>query len=237
MQKLSLTLMAFGTLALMVGEAPARQSRFRRSGSGFGFPGLRGWRGYGSGGSASRPVLKLSGAPAKGSEEALVTVILFHNFRCSYGNYVFNAFHDMQRDHPGTFRLYFKHHAINRYKRTALLAAQAAMAAHAQFKFWDMAEILFRNRNNINSKNLETYAQEIGMKLKPYKAAMRKGTYRSRVEQEVTQSKRFLKGSTKCPVVWINGKQMSGYISTWRLKSMLRKAAREVRGIRIRPLL
>jgi len=181
--------------------------------------------------------LHLSQAPAKGSEEALVTIILFYNFRCNYGNYVFTAFDEMQREFPGMFRLYFKHHAINRYNSTALLAGQAAMAAHAQGKFWDMAEILFRNRYNINSKNLETYAEEVGLKLKPYKAALSKAVYRSRVEQEVAQSKKFLGGSTSCPVVWINGKQMSGYIYSYRLKSMLRAAALEVRGIRIRPLL
>ncbi len=184
-----------------------------------------------------RSTLNLSQSPAKGSEEALVTIILFFNFRCYYGNYVFNAFHDMQREFPGTFRLYFKHHAINRYNKTALLAGQATMAAFAQGKFWEMAEILFRNRYRINTKNLETYAQEVGMKLKPYKKAMRKAVYRSRVETEVKQSKKFLGGTTSCPVVWVNGKKMSGYISSWRLKNMLRKAAREVRGIRIRPLL
>jgi len=212
MKKLCVALMAITALVAVTRDAAARKPIRRGS-------------------------LNLSGAPAKGSEEALVTIILFFNFRCSYGNYVFNAFHDIERDHPGMFRLYFRHHAINRYNRTALLAAQAAMAAHVQGKFWDMAEILFRNRYNINTKNLETYAQEIGMKLKPFKAAMRKTIYRSRVEREVALSKKFLRGSTSCPVVWINGKQMSGYISTYRLKNMLRNAAREVSGIRIRPLL
>jgi len=212
MKNLSFALMVVAALVLVPGDATARKPKARRS-------------------------LHLSGAPAKGSEEALVTIILFYNFSCSYGNDVFNAFHAMQREFPGMFRLYFKHHAINRYNRKALLAAQAAAAAQAQGKFWDMAEILFRNRYRLKKKNLEDYAQEIGMKVKPFKAAMRKAVYRSRVEREVTESKKFLGGSTSCPVVWINGKKMSGYIYSYRLKNMLRSAAREVRGIRIRPLL
>jgi len=212
MKKLSIAVVAFTALVLVTGDVSARKLTQRSS-------------------------LNLAGAPAKGAEEALVTIILFYNFRCSYGNYVFTAFEAMAREFPGLFRLYFKHHAINRYNRTALLAAQAAMAAHAQGKFWEMAEILFRNRYNIKTKNLETYAQEVGMKLKPYKKAMTKATYKSRIQREVIQSKKFLRGSTSCPVVWINGKKMSGYISTYRLKRMLRTAANEVRGIRIRPLL
>ncbi len=186
---------------------------------------------------ARRGSLSLTGAPAKGSDEALVTVILFFNFRCYYGNYVMTAFSQMQQQYPGTFRLYFKHHSINKYNRAALLAAEAAMAAHAQGKFWDMAEILFRNRYNLSRKKLKSYAEEIGLKLAPYKKAMSKGMYRARIRAEVKQSKAFLGGSTSCPTVWVNGKKMAGYISTWRLKSMLGKAAREVAGIRIRPLL
>lgn len=211
MKKLTAVLSVFVTLVLLGGHAQART------------PG--------------RVSLNLAHAPAKGSTEALVTIILFFNFRCYYGNYVLNAFNDIRREFPGVFRLYFKHHSINRYNQTALLAGQATMAAQAQGKFWEMAEILFRSRYNINAKNLETYAREIGMKVKPYKAAMRKGTYRTRLNREVAQSKRFLKGSNSCPTVWINGKMMSGYISSYRLKSMLRAAAQEVRGIRIRPLL
>jgi len=184
-----------------------------------------------------RSSLNLATSPALGSEEALVTIILFYNFRCSYGNYVFDAFQTIGREFPGTFRLYFKHHAINRYNSKALVAAQAAMAAHAQGKFWDLAEILFRNRYKLSTKHLETYIQEIGMKVKPYKKAMSRAIYKSRVQREVAQSKKFLGGTTSCPVVWINGKRMSGYVSAWRLKRMLRTAAREVRGIRIRPLL
>ena len=218
--KLSVGLLILCCGVLVLGDASARRLK----------PSVRGGR-------AKSSMLSLGQAPAAGSEEALVTIILFFNFRCHYGNYVWDTYHDMAREFPGMFRLYFKHHAINRYNRTALLAAQAANAAYAQGKFWELAEILVRNRYNINRKNLETYAREIGLKMGPYRAAMRKSSYRSRIEAEVAESKRFLKGSTSCPTVWINGSKMQGYISTWRLKRELRKAAREVQGIRIRPLL
>lgn len=238
--KLTLCLLTLCCGGLVQGDVSARRYSGQQAAGGVATAGFRSPTFFGTGGGGARtvaPTLSLGQAPTAGSEEALVTIILFYNFRCYYGNYVWDTYQEMAREFPGVFRLYFKHHAINKYNKMALLAAQASVAAQAQGKFWELAEILFRNRNNISHKNLENYAQEIGLKMGPYKAAMNKASYRTRIEAEVAESKAFLAGSTSCPTVWINGEKMQGYISTWRLKAVLRKAAREVQGIRIRPLL
>jgi protein-disulfide isomerase len=180
--------------------------------------------------------LDLRGVPALGPEGALVTVLLFTNFRCSYGNYIWDAFSGMQREHPGLFRLYLLQHRISRHNRRARVAAEAALAAQAQGRFWGLAEILFHNRHGISAKRLEQHAIELGLNLKAYRAAMAKGTHRKRVWQQVARSKRFLEGKTRCPVVWINGRLLEGYISKWKLRNALSRAAREVRGIQARPL-
>ncbi len=181
-------------------------------------------------------LLHLRDAPAVGSEDALVTVLLFTNFRCSYGNYIWDAFRKMQQEKPGLYRMYFVHHRISRYDRTALQASEAAMAAHAQGRFWEMADILFRYRYGINVKKLEEYATEIGLKMPAYRAAMVKGTYRPLIRRDVKEARRFLAGNQACPTVWVNGHVYRGYISTWKFQMALRKAAREVQGIRARPL-
>ena len=180
--------------------------------------------------------LDLRGVPALGPEGALVTVLLFTNFRCSYGNYIWDAFSAMQREHPGLFRLYLLQHRISRHNRRARVAAEAALAAQAQGRFWALAQILFHNRTGISAKRLEQHAIELGLDLEAYRAAMAKGTHRKRVWQQVARSKRFLKGKTRCPVMWINGRLLEGYISKGKLRNALSRAAREVRGIQARPL-
>lgn len=193
-------------------------------------------RGVTPGSTSGQPTLSLRDAPALGPENALVTVILFTNFRCSYGNYIWDGFRAMQQENPGLYRLHFVHHRIGRYDRTAVQAGEAALAAHAQGRFWDLAQILFRYRHGINAKKLEEYATEIGLKLPAYRAAIAKGTYRRRIKQEVADSARFLKNTRSCPTVWVNGRTLTGYISTYKLKNELRRAAREVQGIRARPM-
>jgi protein-disulfide isomerase len=180
--------------------------------------------------------LDLGNVPALGAEGALVTVLLFTNFRCSYGNYIWDAFTDKRREKPGVFRLYFLQHRVRRHNRRARLAAEAALVAKAQGRFWEMAGILFHNRHGLTAKRLAQHAVEIGLDLKAYRDALAKGTYRQEIQRQVAQSRRFLKNTSRCPVVWINGRLLKGYISKWKLKRALDKAAREVQGIQARPL-
>jgi protein-disulfide isomerase len=181
--------------------------------------------------------LDLSTAPSLGSDDAMVTVILFTNFRCYYSEYVLQAVEELRREAPGVVKLHLKFHGIQRGDAVVLPAAQAALAAHAGGRFWEYAEILFRNRWRLDRTSLETFAGDADVDLPSLRAALASPVYRARVEQDVAESARFLKGNKACPVVWINGQVVQGYISAHNLKDRLRQAMNEVKGIRIRPLL
>ena len=53
-------------------------------------------------------------------------------------------------------------------------AAEAAEAARAQGKFWEMHDKLFANQQNLDRPNLDKYAQEIGLNMAKFKEAMDK---------------------------------------------------------------
>ena len=46
------------------------------------------------------------------------------------------------------------------------------MAANAQGKFWQMHDKLFGNQQALDRPSLDKYAQEIGLNMAKYKAAM-----------------------------------------------------------------
>ena len=54
----------------------------------------------------------------------------------------------------------------------APLAAEAAVAAEAQGKFWEMHDKLFANQQALDRAGLEKYAQEIGLDMGKFKAAL-----------------------------------------------------------------
>ena len=110
------------------------------------------------------------------------------------------------------------------------------MAAHTAGKFWELSEVLLQNRYRRTVEKLEEYASEVGLNPKTFSAALRGGAYRPVLVRNNEESRRFLGGGTACPTLWVNGRVHTGYLSTYRVKSALMEAAREVQGLRVQPL-
>ena len=58
---------------------------------------------------------------------------------------------------PGKVRIFFQHNPLP-FHTDAPLAAEAAMAAEEQGKFWEMHDKLFANQQNLDAPDLEKYA-------------------------------------------------------------------------------
>ena len=63
-------------------------------------------------------------------------------------------------------------------------AAEAAMAANAQGKFWQMHDKLFANQQALDRPSLDKYAQDIGLNMAKYKAAMDQHLYKQQIEDD-----------------------------------------------------
>jgi len=82
------------------------------------------------------------------------------------------------------------------------------MAANAQGKFWAMHDKLFANQAALDRPSLDKYAQEIGLNMAKYKAAMDQHVYKTQID---TDSKRGNEsGANGTPAFFINGQFLSG---------------------------
>ena len=64
--------------------------------------------------------------------------------------------------YPKDVRIAFRHQPLP-FHNHAMEAAEAAMAANAQGKFWPMHDKLFANQQALDRASLEKYAGEIGL--------------------------------------------------------------------------
>jgi protein-disulfide isomerase len=87
-------------------------------------------------------------------------------------------------------------------------AAEAAMAANAQGKFWAMHDKLFANQQALDRASLDKYAQEIGLNMAKYKAAMEQHAYKSQIEGDSKAGSAV--GANGTPAFFINGQFLSG---------------------------
>ena len=82
------------------------------------------------------------------------------------------------------------------------------MAANAQGKFWQMHDKLFGNQQALDRPSLDKYAQEIGLNMAKYKAAMDQHLYKQQIEDDSKAGAAV--GANGTPAFFINGQSLSG---------------------------
>ena len=91
------------------------------------------------------------------------------------------------------------------FHKNAQKAAEAALAAHAQGRFWDMNDIMFENMKALEVPKLEKYAEQIGLDMTKFKADLSSGKYAAQVKGEMAEGKGA--GVRGTPSVFINGRR------------------------------
>jgi protein-disulfide isomerase len=94
----------------------------------------------------------------------------------------------------------------------AELAAEAALAAHAQGKFWPMHDKLYANFRQLSHANIFKWAQEIGLDLVRFTADLNSGKYKPAVEKDMAEGEQA--GVAGTPAIFVNGKRYNGSLDT-----------------------
>ncbi len=146
-------------------------------------------------------------SPSKGPKDAPLTVVVFSDFQCPFCGRVEPTLTQMEKEYAGKIRMVWKNYPLP-FHQNAGPAAEAALAADAQGKFWPMHDKLFANMQALDRPNLEKYAQELGLNMSKFKADMDSGKFKSTVEAETKEGSTL--GVTGTPAVFINGRKISG---------------------------
>ena len=101
----------------------------------------------------------------------------------------------------------FKHNPLP-FHNNAMPAAEAAMAAWEQGKFWEYHDKLFANQKALDAADLEKYAQEVGLDMGKWKSAMQSHKFKSAIEKDQAQAASVRAQGT--PNSFINGRQVTG---------------------------
>ncbi len=118
----------------------------------------------------------------------------------------------------------FKHFPLS-FHKNAQLASEASMAAHAQGKFWEMHDKIFANQKQLERPALEGYAEEIGLDMAKFKAALDNGEFTARVKADMAEGQRA--GVRGTPSIYVNGRKYQGQRDA---KSMITIIDKEILG-------
>lgn len=122
----------------------------------------------------------------------------------------------IQRELGNRLGFIFRHFPQTSIHSQAQKAAEAAEAAAAQGKFWQMHDTLFEHQQALDNGYLVEYANDLGLDMPPFLQAMWRHIYTDRVNQDIESGLRS--GVTTTPTLFINGIR---YNDAWNVESLL----------------
>jgi protein-disulfide isomerase len=151
--------------------------------------------------------IKLGDAPVKGPSGAKVTMVAFSDFQCPFCSRAVPVMKQIEDQYQGKIRIAFKQMPLPFHDK-AHLAAEAALAANEQGKFWQYHDKLFANQQALERASLEKYAEELGLNMSKFKAALDSGKFKDKVDSDAKEGAAV--GATGTPTFFINGTKVVG---------------------------
>ncbi len=157
-------------------------------------------------------------SPSKGAKTAKVTIVAWSDFQCPFCSRVVPTLKQIEDTYAKDVRIVFRHQPLP-FHQNAKPAAEASMAANEQGKFWPMHDKLFANQQALDRPSMERYAQEIGLDMGKFKAALDSGKFRARVEADSAAGNEV--GANGTPTFFINGREFVGAQPFEAFKAMI----------------
>jgi protein-disulfide isomerase len=144
----------------------------------------------------------------RGPADAPVTVLEYGDYECPFCRGAARDVHRMLDSNPGLIRFVFRNFPIPQLHPHAEQAAEAAEAAAAQGKFWDMYELLLTPSSSLDLASLLDYAAGLGLDLGRFRDDVTGNAYAAKIERDVTEGIR--NGVNATPKFYVNGDRIDG---------------------------
>jgi protein-disulfide isomerase len=160
----------------------------------------------------------------RGDRDASVTLVEYGEFECPHCGRAYHSIKELLEEAAGEVRFVFRHFARDDVHPFSVQSAQAAEAAGAQGRFWEMHDILFESQHQLEHGDLIHHAERLGLDVERFRRDMRDQvhlpTVRAHLESGVAS------GVTETPTFFIDGIKYSGSRDTKGLISATRALRR-----------
>lgn len=168
--------------------------------------------------------ITLEGTPRKGSAKAPLQVVEFFDYRCTHCKAAMPYVHQGLEALGKEVSLRLVPIALMEQSPSSL-AAEAAMAAHAQGKFWAMHEALFaKDESILTAAGIRDVAKQVKLDMKRFDATIKAHTYAPQLKRHRDV---FLGlGLDGTPAMFVNGRRFDMEPKAFDLAERLRMEQR-----------
>jgi protein-disulfide isomerase len=153
-----------------------------------------------------------------GVSTASLTLVEYGDYECPDCGRLFETIRDLQRTLGARLRIVYRHYPLSGVHPRAQEAAEAAQAAGAQGRFWEMHDLLFQNQNALQRNQLLAYAETLALNMDRFRGELKKQVYRNRVREDFKRG--VENGVYGTPGLFLNEVRHSG---AWDRDALLRK--------------
>jgi formate-nitrite transporter family protein len=154
-----------------------------------------------------------------GPDDAPYTLVEYGDYECPNCGRLFVILRDLGKEMASRVRVVFRHYPLSGIHPRAQQAAEAAEAAAAQGKFWEMHSLLFERQYALQTKDLIRYAEELILDVERFRNELKHQTYRDEVRADFIAG--VQNGVYGTPGLFLNGTRYDGEWDTETLRKLL----------------
>ena len=139
----------------------------------------------------------------RGSATPEVTLVEYGDFQCPSCGDAYPVVHELLARFGNRLRFVFRHMPLTDLHPRALAAAQAAEAAAAQGRFWEMHDRLFEHQQELTDGDLSAHAVAVGLDVEHFEDDLEDGVRLQRIDDDYRSGARS--GVPSTPRFFVNG--------------------------------
>jgi predicted DsbA family dithiol-disulfide isomerase len=157
--------------------------------------------------------------PARGQSSAPVTIVEFGDFQCPYCKESEASLRSLMARYPRDVRIVFRNLPLTQIHPDAKIAAQAAVCADRQGKFWEMHDAMYDNQGGLNVEALKGTATRLGLNADRFSACIADGSASQALDLDAKAARDL--GIEGTPYFFINGRPIDGDVPIEKFESII----------------
>ena len=141
----------------------------------------------------------------QGPADAPMTLVEYGDYECPHCGRAYPVVKAVQKQLGKRLRFVFRNMPLNQIHKHAELAAEAAEAAGAQGKFWEMHDALYEHQTELSQALVLQLAHKLGLDGKRFEDDLSHGRFREHVKRDFSGGVRS--GVAGTPTFFIDGER------------------------------
>ncbi|MBC8102298.1 MAG: thioredoxin domain-containing protein [Cytophagales bacterium] len=155
----------------------------------------------------------------QGAADAPVTLVEYGDYECPYCGAAYPIVRSLQHDFGDSLRFVFRNFPLAEVHPHAEHAAEAAEAAGAQHKFWEMHDALYEHQKALGDTKIKELADSLRLDGTTLLEQVKRQVFAPRIEEDFESG--VVSGVSSTPTFFINGRRFNG---AWNDPAAFREA-------------